>query len=152
MNFRHAPLGSRQRQPSAGITRHPKAMGRTIYVVDDDRGFRRGLERLLRAHGFDVTGYGSAEEFQATADPTTAACLIFDIGLGGISGIELRRRLRDSGCDAPVVFVTGDDREPTKTEALNAGCLAYLEKPFSARELLDALDQSHRTLAGPPPA
>jgi FixJ family two-component response regulator len=120
-------------------------MGRTILVVDDDRGFRRGLERLLRAHGFEVTGYASAEEFQANADPSAAACLIFDIGLSGISGIELRLRLRDSGCNAPVVFVTADDREPTKREALNAGCLAYLEKPFSASELLDALDQSRRT-------
>ena len=117
-------------------------MGRTILVVDDDRGFRRGIERLLRAHGFDVTGYSSAEEFQATADPGTAACLILDIGLGGISGIELRRQLSASGCAVPVVFITANDNEPTRREALSLGCLAYLEKPFPASELIDALNQS----------
>jgi FixJ family two-component response regulator len=127
-------------------------MGRTILVVDDDRGFRRGLERLLRAYGLEVRGYGSAEEFQATAEPGAAACLILDISLGGMSGIELRRRLRDSGCNAPVVFVTADDREQTRSEALNAGCLAYLEKPFPASELLHALDQGDRTLAEPRPS
>lgn len=119
-------------------------MGGTILVVDDDRGFRRGLERLLRAYGFDVTGYSSAEEFQAVADPETAICLIVDIGLGGISGIELRRRLSASGCAVPVVFVTANDNEPTRRAALSSGCLAYLEKPFSARQLIDVLNLSNR--------
>jgi FixJ family two-component response regulator len=118
-------------------------MSRTIFVVDDDRGFRKGLERLLRAHGFDVTGYASAEEFQATADPGAATCLILDIGLGGISGIELRRQLADSGCAVPVVFITANDSEPTRTEALKSGCVAYLEKPFSASTLISALNQSN---------
>jgi len=119
-------------------------MGGTIFVVDDDRGFRRSLERLLRAYGFDVAGYASAEEFQATADPGAAACLILDIGLAGISGIELRRRLSASGCAVPVVFITANDNEPTRREALSSGCLAYLEKPFPARALIDALNSSHR--------
>jgi len=119
-------------------------MSRTIFLVDDDRGFRKGLERLLRAHGFDVTGYASAEEFQATADPGAATCLILDIGLGGISGIELRRQLSASGYAVPVVFITANDNEPTRREALSSGCLAYLEKPFPASQLIDALNRSQR--------
>jgi len=119
-------------------------MGRAIFVVDDDRGFRKGLERLLRAHGFDVTGYSSAEEFQSMADTSAAACLVLDIGLGGLSGVELRRQLSQSGCTVPVIFITANDSEPTRREALHSGCLAYLEKPFSASELIDALKQSQR--------
>ena len=115
-------------------------MSRTILVVDDDRGFRKGLERLLRAHGFDVTSYASAEEFQATADPGAATCLILDIGLGGISGIELRRQLAASGCAVPIVFITANDNEPTRREALSSGCLAYLEKPFPASSLIEVLN------------
>ena len=119
-------------------------MSRTILVVDDDRGFRKGLERLLRAYGFEVAGYSSAEEFQATADPSAASCLVLDIGLGGISGIELRRQLSASGCAVPVVFITANDNEPIRREALNSGCLAYLEKPFPASQLIEALNLGPR--------
>jgi FixJ family two-component response regulator len=120
-------------------------MSKSIFVVDDDRGFRKGLERLLRAHGFEVRGYSSAEEFQATADANAAVCLIVDIGLGGISGIALRRQLSAAGCEVPVVFITASDSEPTRREALSSGCLAYLEKPFSASVLIDAINQMHRS-------
>ena len=113
--------------------------GKQIYVVDDDSGFLKGIERLLRAHGLDVRTFSSAEEFEAKADPTEASCLILDNHLYGISGVELLSRLKRSGSRLPVVLVTGQDSEVTRRAAAAAGCSAYLEKPFSGRELMDAL-------------
>lgn len=110
-----------------------------ILVVDDDPGFLKGIERLLRAKGFEVTGYSSAEEFQAYADLRDAACLILDIHLSGISGIELRRRQHGSGYNVPVIFITGNGSEATQEAAMAAGCAAYLEKPCRAKTLMDAV-------------
>jgi FixJ family two-component response regulator len=119
-------------------------MGSAIIVVDDDRGFRKGLERLLKAHGFAVTGYASAEEFETAADPDSAACIILDIGLGGASGIELGHRLSAAGHAVPLIFITANDSETVRQAALDCGCLAYLEKPFPASALIEALDRRHR--------
>jgi FixJ family two-component response regulator len=116
-------------------------MGSAILLVDDDRGFRKGLERLLKAHGFTVTGYESAEEFEMGADPRSAACIILDVGLGGASGIELGHRLVAAGHKVPLIFITGNDSEPIRRAALDCGCVAYLEKPFPAKALIEALDQ-----------
>jgi FixJ family two-component response regulator len=111
----------------------------TVHVVDDDGGFRKGLERLLKANGLKVRTFGSAEEFEEQADLTEAGCLILDIHLGGMSGIELRCKLTESGSEVPVVFVTASDNEATRRAAIDAGCLACLEKPFPASVLLDVV-------------
>ena len=113
--------------------------GKQIYVVDDDSGFLKGIERLLRNHGLEVRTFSSAEEFEAAADPTEASCLILDVHLDGISGVELLSRLKRSGSRIPVVLVTGQGSEVTRRAAAAAGCSAYLEKPFSGRVLMDAL-------------
>jgi FixJ family two-component response regulator len=113
--------------------------GKQIYVVDDDSGFLKGIERLLRARGFEVRSFSSAEEFEAAADPTEASCLILDNHLSGISGVELLSRLKRSGSRIPVVIVTGQGSEATQRAAVAAGCSAYLEKPFSGTVLVDAL-------------
>lgn len=110
-----------------------------ILVVDDDPGFLKGIARLLRAKGFEVTGYSSAEEFQAYADLRDAACLILDIHLSGISGIELALQQCRSGSDVPVIFITGNGHKATQDAAMAAGCAAYLEKPCPAKTLMDAL-------------
>jgi FixJ family two-component response regulator len=114
-------------------------IGSAIIVVDDDDGFRKGLERLLKAHGFSVAGYSSAEEFETAADPDAAACIILDIGLGGASGIELGNRLSAAGHTVPLIFITANDNEIVRRAAFNCGCLAYLQKPFPAAALIDAL-------------
>ena len=116
--------------------------GNTVHVVDDDSGFRRGLERLLKANGLDVRTFGSAEEFEAKADLTEAGCLILDIHLGGMSGIELRCKLTGSGSDVPVVFVTASDNEATLRAAVSAGCIACLEKPVRASVLMDVVGEA----------
>jgi FixJ family two-component response regulator len=112
---------------------------RTIVVIDDNPGMLRGLERLLSAHGFRVRTFASAEAFLEDTN-CNADCLLLDIHLGGISGIDLQRRLTSSGSDLPVIFMTAVDNEATRQEAFDAGCVAYLKKPFLAKLLIDALN------------
>ena len=113
---------------------------KSIYVVDDDPGILKATGRLLKTLGFGVQTFSSAEDFWARADPIDAVCLILDIHLGGASGIEFRRQLLQSGSTVPVIFVTGKDSETTRQAAMQAGCTAYLPKPFSAQALVDGIN------------
>ena len=110
----------------------------TIAVVDDDPSVLRGLSRLLSAHGFRVQTFASAELFLHDIATCEADCLLLDIHLGGMSGIDLKRT--SSGSDLPVIFMTAIDAGATRQEALSAGCVAYLTKPFLAKLLIDAID------------
>ena len=114
---------------------------RTIAVVEDDPSMLQGLSRLLSAHGFRVVGFTSAETFLDSVTQCEAACLVVDIHLGGISGIDLKRRLTSSGSDFPVIFMTAIDSEATRQEAVEAGCIGYLRKPFLARLLIEAINR-----------
>jgi FixJ family two-component response regulator len=116
--------------------------GNTVHVVDDDSGFRKGLERLLKANGLDVRTFGSAEEFESNADLTEVGCLILDIHLGGMSGIELRCKLTEAGSEVPVVFVTASDSAAILRAAVSAGCVACLEKPFPSCVLMDVVGEA----------
>ena len=113
-----------------------------MLVVDDDVDILKGFERLLRAHGFDVEAFNSIEEFHKRARPADAMCLVLDIHLNDVSGIELRRQLTLSGSSLPVIFVTADDSEATHKAALEAGCVAYLVKPVPGRLLMDAIQRA----------
>jgi|SRR5262245_3883746 len=114
-----------------------------VVVVDDDPSMLKGLQRLLTARGFDTTVFASAEAFlDAGARDGAAACFLFDIHLSGMSGIELRRRLAANGCAVPVIFMTAFDDEATRQEAMAAGCIAYLNKPFTADLLIGAIDRA----------
>ena len=112
----------------------------TIAVVEDDPSMLQGLSRLLSVHGFRVKKFSSAESFLEDVARCEANCLLVDIHLGGISGIDLKRRLTSSGSDLPVIFMTGIDNEATRQEAFDAGCVAYLRKPFLAKLLIDAIN------------
>jgi FixJ family two-component response regulator len=115
-------------------------MAGAVHLIDDDPDFRRGLERLLRAHGMEVKAFESAEEFLAQESPEEAGCLILDIHLGGISGIELRRRLaKNPGFNIPVVFVTAIESQAIRDAAVEAGCIAVLQKPFPGKALMDVV-------------
>jgi len=115
-----------------------------VLVVDDDPSVLRGLQRLLKAHGFDAKLFDSAESFLLHAHVDEALCLILDINLTGKSGIELRRELTVAGSCLPVIFMTANDSAATCRAAQDAGCIAYLPKPFSAQLLIEAIK-----LAGP---
>ena len=110
-----------------------------VIVVDDNAGFLKSVARLLSAHGFATRTFSSAEALLDSDAARTAACLLLDIHLDGISGIELRRRLAASGSTCPVIFMTAVDDDFTRQEAINAGCVAYLKKPFDPQMLLDAI-------------
>jgi FixJ family two-component response regulator len=110
-----------------------------VIVVEDNPGFLKSVVRLLTVNGFETRTFSSAEALLESDAARTAACLLFDIHLGGISGIELHRRLAGSGSTCPVIFMTAIDDDFTRQEAMNAGCVAYLKKPFDPQMLLDAI-------------
>jgi FixJ family two-component response regulator len=115
---------------------------RNVIVVDDDPGFLKSVARLLSVHGFEARTFNSAEALLGSDAVQTATSMLIDIHLGGISGIELRRLLLASGSSCPVIFMTAIDDDATRNEALSAGCVAYLKKPFAPHLLLDALEKA----------
>jgi len=117
---------------------------KVIAIVDDDQTMLKAVTRLLSAHGFAIQAFDSAEAFLDRAKAADAACLVLDIHLGGISGIELRRRLKAVRSKLPVIFITAVDDEATQQEAMDVGCVAYLRKPFAADLLLGAIDKATR--------
>jgi FixJ family two-component response regulator len=113
-----------------------------VLVVDDDPSILGAVERLLRVHGFDAEVFNTVESFLARPNLCGAACLVLDIHLNGMSGIELRRQLTVSGVDLPVIFITANDSEATRKTAMQAGCVAYLPKPFPTKLLMDAIESA----------
>jgi FixJ family two-component response regulator len=112
-----------------------------VIVVDDDPGLLKSVARLLAHHDIESRTFASAEMLLESDSVQTATCLLLDIHLGGISGIELQRRLAASGSKWPVIFMTASDDEATRNEAMDAGCIAYLRKPF-AHVLLNAISKA----------
>ena len=110
-----------------------------IAVVDDDLGMLNSVACLLSAHGYGTEEYASAEEFLNAATTTKAACLVVDIQLGDISGVELMRHLSANGLKFPVIFITGSQSDAIRRQAMDVGCVAYLHKPFPADQLLRAI-------------
>jgi FixJ family two-component response regulator len=115
---------------------------RKVALVDNDPLMLRAIERLLKARGFDVAPYTSAEAFLDHGAKDKLTCLVLDINLGGISGIALSRKLTASGSNIPVIFMTAFDSPRTRHEAIDAGCVAYLLKPFPASMLVGAIDKA----------
>jgi FixJ family two-component response regulator len=110
-----------------------------VGVIDDEPGVLTGLRRILNASGLGAEVFLSAEDLLARGSLSGLTCLVIDINLGGMSGIELRRRLAAAGSAIPVIFITARDDEATRREAMNVGCAAYLGKPFPGRALIDAI-------------
>jgi FixJ family two-component response regulator len=117
-------------------------MAITVAVVDDDPSMLKGVERLLNAHGFGTAVFTSAEDFLDRGDQSKVSCLVLDVNLGGMSGIELRRELQASGSELPVIFVTGVADEAARAAALREGCIAFLHKPFPGNLLIEAIERA----------
>ena len=118
-----------------------------VFVVDDDLSVLKGVDRLLRQHGYASELFLSAEAFEKHNDIEMAFCVILDINLNGASGIELRHRLKAAGCSVPVIYMTGNDNPAVRKAALDSGCLAYLTKPFTATSLIEPLKRVSRRLS-----
>jgi len=112
---------------------------RTIAIVEDDPSFRRAVERLLRASGFEADTFASAEEFLNSAVPESHACLILDIDLPGMSGLELADHLSASALTRPVIFITAQDDDSLQEQASMVPNTVFLRKPFVGAVLLEAL-------------
>ena len=110
--------------------------------MDDDVSLCRSLERLLRAYGIESVAYGSAEDFLGDALRPRFDCLLLDIQLVGMSGIELAQRLVDSGSTIPVIFITAYDEPDLRDQALRAGCAAFLRKSDPGEAVIGALREA----------
>src|ERR1700732_3056679 len=102
---------------------------KVIAIVDDDASMLKGIERLLGAYGFATKVFASAEAFLEPDASADVDCVLLDIHLGGMSGLELRHHLTASGCKLPVIFMTAFDDESTRMQAQSAGFVAFLPKP-----------------------
>jgi FixJ family two-component response regulator len=112
------------------------------FVVDDDPSVRKALARVLRADGFHVDVFASAEEFLGHPPPDAPACLILDVRMPGLSGLDLQRTLAEKKSGLPVVFITGHGDIPMTVRAMRAGAVDFLPKPFNNRDLLFAARQA----------
>jgi FixJ family two-component response regulator len=113
-----------------------------VFVVDDDLSVRQGLERLLRTVGWKVETFASAQEFLAHRKENVPSCLVLDVGLPGLSGLDLQQRILEANREIPIVFITGYKDVPTTVRAMKAGAVEFLVKPFSEQDLLDAIEQA----------
>jgi FixJ family two-component response regulator len=123
--------------------RHPvPATGVLIAVVDDDESVRRAIRRLLRTAGFEVDTYPSGAEFLYAVKQRRPGCIIVDLHMPGMSGLEVQSTLAGSGFEIPVLFITAYDDPGARDRAVQAGAVGYLRKPFSEEALLEAIDRA----------
>jgi len=120
---------------------------KAVFVVDDDPSMLRGVNRLLREHGFQAVLFDSAQALQNHGDFDDACCIILDINLSDGSGIDLRNQLKATGILLPVIFITGNDNDATRLAALQSGCIAYLTKPFPAKSLIEPIELASASVA-----
>jgi len=110
-----------------------------VFVVDDDPSVRRAIKRLVESVGLHVELFGSASEFMSSSRPEITSCLVLDIRLPGISGLDFQRQLVEANVHLPIVFITGHGDIPMSVRAMKAGAVEFLTKPFRDQDLLDAI-------------
>jgi FixJ family two-component response regulator len=113
-----------------------------ISIVDDDEALRRSLDNLVRSAGFSACGFSSAEAFLESNRLSETDCLVLDVRLPGMSGPELQRELATANSDVPIIFMTAHESGDQRTRALEAGAVAFLNKPFEEEDLLNAIDKA----------
>ncbi len=113
-----------------------------IFVVDDDTSMRDALQRLLRSVGLQVTTFASAQEFLHHRGADVPGCLVLDVRLPGLSGLDLQHELAAAQMDLPIIFITGYGDIPMTVRAMKAGAVEFLTKPFRDQDLLDAIQQA----------
>jgi len=114
----------------------------TVFVVDDDVAMRRSLENLIRSVGLRVEAFASAQDFLRSRREDVAGCLVLDVRLPGLSGLDLQKRMAEADIEIPIIFITGHGDIPMTVQAMKAGAVEFLPKPFRDQELLDAIQQA----------
>jgi len=122
-----------------------------ISIVDDDESVREALKSFLKSAGFEAEVFASAEEFLSLGHLSGAACLILDVRMPGMSGVELQDRLTASYDGVPIIFISAHADEEARTRALESGAVDFLQKPFSDEALLNAIDAAVRLPRSPQP-
>jgi len=115
-----------------------------VFIVDDDESVRRALERLMRSAGFDVRVFASAEEFLDQGCHNTPGCLILDVRMPRMDGLELQEKLKAYGTHIPIVFITAHYDVSTREQAMNAGAVDFIQKPFNDEIILKAVGSGLR--------
>jgi len=110
-----------------------------VFVVDDDAYVREGLKSLLRSVNLQVETFGSASEFLQTKLPDAPGCLVLDVRLPGLSGLDFQTELAEAGIAIPIIFITGHGDIPMSVKAIRAGAVEFLTKPFREQDMLDAV-------------
>lgn len=113
-----------------------------VFVIDDDRMIRDGLHSLIRSVGLRVETFASAQDFLGTKRPDTPACLVLDVRMPGLSGLDLQLKLRDDGIPIPIIFITGHGDIPMSVRAMKEGAQEFLTKPVRGQDLLDAVQKA----------
>jgi two-component system response regulator FixJ len=112
----------------------------TVFLIDDDEDIRRALQRALEKRGYSVQSHASAASFLADFDPDRPGCLLLDYGMPGMNGLELQKHLNALGATIPVVFITGHGGVPESVQAIKAGAVDFLEKPFRQADLVERIE------------
>jgi FixJ family two-component response regulator len=113
-----------------------------VFIVDDDAGVRASIQDLLESVGLRSVSFGTAEAFLRGERPDGPSCLVLDVRLPGVNGLDFQGRLADAGIQIPVIFVTGHGDIPMTVKAMKSGAVEFLTKPFRDRDLLDAIRQA----------
>ena len=114
----------------------------TVFVVDDDPSVRASIQGLLKSASLRSQSYGTAEEFLRSKRPEGPSCLVLDVNLPGINGLDFQRQLADAGIQIPIIFVTGHGDIPMTVKAMRSGAVEFLTKPFEDQDLLSAIQQA----------
>jgi len=117
----------------------------TVYIVDDDQAIRHAMELLMRSVGLDYEIFHSADDFLASHNSDRAGCLVLDIRMPGLGGLELQDKLNELGSTLPIIFITGHGDVPMAVEAMQKGAVDFIQKPFRDQELLDQVSEALKT-------
>jgi FixJ family two-component response regulator len=114
----------------------------TVFVIDDDAGVRASIQGLLKSVSLRSEAFGTAEEFLHSSRPDGPGCLVLDVSLPGVNGLDFQRELADAGIRIPIIFITGHGDIPMTVKAMKSGAVEFLTKPFLDQDLLDAIHQA----------
>jgi FixJ family two-component response regulator len=114
----------------------------TVFVIDDDAGIRASIQGLLKSAGLRSESFSTAEDFLRSERPDVPSCLVLDVSLPGVNGLDFQHELADVGVQIPIVFVTGHGDIPMTVKAMKSGAVEFLTKPFQDEDLLDAIHQA----------
>jgi FixJ family two-component response regulator len=113
-----------------------------VFVIDDDVAVRVSIQGLLKSVGLRSESFGTAEEFLCRNPPDGPSCLVLDVSLPGVNGLDFQRELADAGFQIPIIFITGHGDIPMTVKAMKSGAVEFLTKPFQDQDLLDAIHQA----------